>query len=245
MVTSYASPTHWFATAACCAAFLFAPTAAQAAVVVTASTNYNPVLFVDGGINSTFMTIAGLTGPISGVTTTINLTKSDDPISSTGDPLGTGDSYNDEIGLTLKSPFGTLVNLIVPDTLGGQEPGARVTWTFDDAALGGISGDLLLNGTYLPASPLSAFNGEAGNGSWELIYIDDAEGDPLTINSWSLSVTGAGNAIPEPGTWAAAALLAGGAAFMRWRKRHCPGGDDLESSKGQERALLTGARLVR
>ena len=25
--------------------------------------------------------------------------------------------------------------------------------------------------------------------------------------------------IPEPGTWAAAALLAGGAAFMRWRKR--------------------------
>jgi hypothetical protein len=26
-------------------------------------------------------------------------------------------------------------------------------------------------------------------------------------------------AIPEPGTWAAAALLVGGAAFMRWRKR--------------------------
>ena len=27
------------------------------------------------------------------------------------------------------------------------------------------------------------------------------------------------NAVPEPGTWAAAALLAGAAAFMRWRKR--------------------------
>ncbi len=27
------------------------------------------------------------------------------------------------------------------------------------------------------------------------------------------------SAIPEPGTWAAAALLAGGAAFARWRKR--------------------------
>jgi hypothetical protein len=26
-------------------------------------------------------------------------------------------------------------------------------------------------------------------------------------------------AVPEPGTWAAAALLAGGAGFMRWRKR--------------------------
>jgi len=30
---------------------------------------------------------------------------------------------------------------------------------------------------------------------------------------------GAGAAVPEPGTWAAAALLAGGAAFARWRKR--------------------------
>jgi hypothetical protein len=29
----------------------------------------------------------------------------------------------------------------------------------------------------------------------------------------------ASQAIPEPGTWAAAALLAGGAAFARWRKR--------------------------
>ena len=31
--------------------------------------------------------------------------------------------------------------------------------------------------------------------------------------------TGGPAAVPEPGTWAAAALLAGGAAFARWRKR--------------------------
>jgi hypothetical protein len=35
-----------------------------------------------------------------------------------------------------------------------------------------------------------------------------------------LAGAGAGPAaVPEPGTWAAAALLAGGAAFARWRKR--------------------------
>lgn len=35
-----------------------------------------------------------------------------------------------------------------------------------------------------------------------------------------LAGQGAGPAaVPEPGTWAAAALLAGGAAFLRWRKR--------------------------
>jgi hypothetical protein len=36
----------------------------------------------------------------------------------------------------------------------------------------------------------------------------------------NLMFTAAGGApIPEPGTWAAAALLVGGAAFMRWRRR--------------------------
>ncbi|MEY4300034.1 MAG: hypothetical protein RIR25_1270, partial [Verrucomicrobiota bacterium] len=36
----------------------------------------------------------------------------------------------------------------------------------------------------------------------------------------------AGPAVPEPGTWAAAALLAGGAAFARWRRRRSAS-DDL------------------
>jgi hypothetical protein len=41
------------------------------------------------------------------------------------------------------------------------------------------------------------------------------EVDNLTISSeYQLSA-----AVPEPGTWAAAALLVGGAAFARWRKR--------------------------
>ena len=37
----------------------------------------------------------------------------------------------------------------------------------------------------------------------------------LSIQSGSYGPT----PIPEPGTWAAAAMLAGGAAFLRWRKR--------------------------
>jgi len=47
-------------------------------------------------------------------------------------------------------------------------------------------------------------------------------------NDLNLVFTAAGGAaVPEPGTWAAAALLVGGAAFMRWRKRR-QGDDDLE-----------------
>ena len=40
-----------------------------------------------------------------------------------------------------------------------------------------------------------------------------------TPNVAILAGAGPSAAVPEPGTWAAAALLASGAAFMRWRKR--------------------------
>jgi hypothetical protein len=40
-----------------------------------------------------------------------------------------------------------------------------------------------------------------------------------TPNVAILAGVGPSAAVPEPGTWAAAALLVGGAAFMRWRKR--------------------------
>ncbi len=40
-----------------------------------------------------------------------------------------------------------------------------------------------------------------------------------TPNVAILAGAGGPAAVPEPGTWAAAALLAGGAGFMRWRKR--------------------------
>lgn len=38
-------------------------------------------------------------------------------------------------------------------------------------------------------------------------------------SEFNKAITAGGEAIPEPGTWAAAALLAGGAAYARWRRR--------------------------
>jgi len=126
---------------------------------------------------------------VSGVTTTINLTKCDDPInSSTGACEGTSKSYNDEIQLLLQSPTGTIVKLVPSGALDGQSPGNTVTWTFADSASSVVSGDSLVSGTYLPSSPLSAFIGESGNGTWNLLFEDDSLGDPLSINSWSLTV---------------------------------------------------------
>ena len=44
--------------------------------------------------------------------------------------------------------------------------------------------------------------------------------NPSTTPINSIGAITGGAVVPEPGTWAAAALLAGGAAFMRWRKRN-------------------------
>jgi hypothetical protein len=61
-----------------------------------------------------------------------------------------------------------------------------------------VSGNLLVSGTYLPSSPLSAFIGESGNGTWKLLFEDNSGSDPLSINSWSLTVN-APLPVPVPG----------------------------------------------
>jgi hypothetical protein len=149
---------------------LLAPQAASAA---TQSATFNPVLIVDDASSSTGFTFSGFIGPVSGVTTTINLTKCDDPInSSTGACEGPGYSFNSEIQLQLQSPAGTIVELVPFFALNGQTPGDTVTWTFADSASSVVSGDSLVSGTYLPSSPLSAFIGESGNGTWNLLFAD-------------------------------------------------------------------------
>lgn len=50
-------------------------------------------------------------------------------------------------------------------------------------------------------------------------YRSGVEFDQITSSTGPIYDAQTSAAIPEPGTWAAAALLAGGAAFMRWRKR--------------------------
>jgi hypothetical protein len=184
------------AAAACLGLPLLAPQAASAA---TQSATFSPVLIVDADSGSTGFTFSGFTGPVSGVTTTINLTKCDDPInSSTGACEGTRTSFNNEIQLLLQSPTGTIVELVPFGALRGQRPGDTVTWTFADSASSVVSGNLLVSGTFLPSSPLSAFIGESGNGTWNLLFEDGAGGDPLSINSWSLTVN-APLPLPVPG----------------------------------------------
>ena len=80
------------------------------------------------------------------------------------------------------------------------------------------------------SSVISTGLNEPDAGFLVLINESFGPGTPLTFD-YTLSglapssssgftvATPVSSAVPEPGTWAAAALLAGGAAFIRWRKR--------------------------
>ena len=124
--------------------------------------------------------------------------------------------------LTVGSEFN--INLwslsaIAPDANGNAlnfNPNQSYTWTILTAA-GGISG---FTGSSQFDINIGAFNGTGGfanalnGGSFSIAQSLDGK-------DLNLVFTAAGGApVPEPGTWAAAALLAGGAAFMRWRKRN-------------------------
>jgi fibronectin-binding autotransporter adhesin len=104
-----------------------------------------------------------------------------------------------------------------PDVIGavtGFVNTQNYTWKIATAA-GGITG---FNSSHFNLNT-GANNGTGGfanalnGGSFSLAQSLDG-------NDLNLVFTAAGGAaVPEPGTWAAAALLAGAAAFMRWRKR--------------------------
>ncbi|MFM8458801.1 MAG: PEP-CTERM sorting domain-containing protein, partial [Chthoniobacterales bacterium] len=59
----------------------------------------------------------------------------------------------------------------------------------------------------------SLFVGATGTFAIEQRAIDGGQGLFVTY------AAGGGQPVPEPGTWAAAALLAGAAGYVRWRRR--------------------------
>jgi T5SS/PEP-CTERM-associated repeat protein/autotransporter-associated beta strand protein len=113
------------------------------------------------------------------------------------------------------------LSVIAPD-LGGPalnfDNAQSYTWTILSAVAGitGFSNDYFninvgaINGT-------EGFLNSLGGGSFSLVTYDAQNGSPIDLNL--VFTPGGDPGVPEPGTWAAAALLAGGAAFARWRRR--------------------------
>jgi autotransporter-associated beta strand protein len=101
----------------------------------------------------------------------------------------------------------------VSGLLADFDPNQNYTWTILTAQ-GGITG---YTGSGQFAINTAAINGTDG-------FANALDGGTFSVvqngNDLNLVFTAAGGEpIPEPGTWAAAALLVGGAAYMRWRRR--------------------------
>lgn len=106
--------------------------------------------------------------------------------------------------------------------------------TLSDGAAGGdihgvdtSDGSGVLTGTYQPdgrtnptdtarPSLLSVFNGSTGNGDWRLAVGDLSPSGQMKLVSWSLTLTGETNPVPEPTSLALLGL--GGLGLMAGRK---------------------------
>jgi subtilisin-like proprotein convertase family protein len=91
-------------------------------------------------------------------------------------------TWDADLAIDLISPAGTTVRLF--NHHGGS--GDNLTNTvFNDSAATAISaGAAPFTGSFRPFQPLSAFNGQATNGTWKLRVVDNASFDTGALNSW-------------------------------------------------------------
>jgi subtilisin-like proprotein convertase family protein len=96
-------------------------------------------------------------------------------------------TFAGDLTIDLISPAGTTVRLF--NRNGGS--GDNLTGTvFDDAATTAISdGAAPFTGTFRPAQPLSAFDGEQLHGTWKLKVVDNAGDDTGTLSAWSTRIS--------------------------------------------------------
>lgn len=120
----------------------------------------------------------------------------------------------------LTSPASTASTIIPPATV--------ETFTLQSGA--GINESSFFSNQFVNASYYSVIGGGTFTNTISRPVFVALSGEPGTFNSDTALLLANGTveltyeytpteAVPEPGTWAAAALLVGGAAFMRWRKR--------------------------
>jgi hypothetical protein len=166
-------------------------------------------------------------GIIEDVNITIDFSKLSNPNALVPQPW-----YN-EIGFALKSPNGTLVDLIPVETffdpfdvpfIFDNTPGFTGVINLDDEAI-----DLLNDGpntdrrpfagTFKPINALSAFIGENAQGTWELWIEDSAGANPLLFSSFTLSIQTGAAVVPEPGSFALGGMSLLALAGYAWRRR--------------------------
>ena len=125
----------------------------------------------DRGVTNSYQTVSKIDGRITDLNLTIDLEHPD----------------MSDLRVILKSPTGTRVQLF---GFGTNDNGTIDSVTFDDEATRPVlQSSGTLTGAYRSQIALADFDGEEANGRWRLILVDGDAGQPLRLNSWTLSVT--------------------------------------------------------
>lgn len=135
------------------------------------------------------LTVAGFVGTIADVNLRINGSSCSSTIGST--TVGIDHTFVNDLKIRLRSPLGTLVEVIV-NTDGS---GNNFCQTVLDDQSGGpsiqtvVSANAPFTGTFTPANPLTAFNGQDPNGTWQLEAQDYFAADTGNIRAFSIILT--------------------------------------------------------
>lgn len=140
--------------------------------------------------------VSGFTRPVSKVTLSIDGTICTAGIGAT--TVGIDHTFVSDLVITLRAPDGTEV------VLANQADGSGNNLcqvVFDDAETASLqtapSASAPFTGSYGPYSPLAAFAGKAGNGTWTLQVQDFFSGDTGSIRAWTINITEAAP-VPAP-----------------------------------------------
>ena len=125
------------------------------------------------------------------VTSVINIA-ADETITDMDVDLDISHTWVGDLIITLESPAGTVVDLFTGPTLDCGE--VDILATLDDAAATLMDDECnpgqvpTIDGTFMPTSPLAAFNGESTMGNWTLTVTDNFPGlDSGTLNEWGMT----------------------------------------------------------
>jgi cysteine-rich repeat protein len=147
---------------------------------VTVSSMEPPFAIPDNSSVVSLLTVDGLPGVVVDVDVSIDIVH----------------TQSDQLDLFLVSPSGRTVTLTTDN--GGGNDDVFAGATFDDQAAGTPSAPNVRNFTYTdrvavgavqPEEAMGAFVGEAADGPWALVAIDDSGGTTGTLRGWSLTVS--------------------------------------------------------
>ena len=140
-------------------------------VVSNPSTGTISVAIPDVTTVTSSLAVSGVTGQISDVDVTLNITH----------------TWDSDLAAYLISPLGSRVELFAG--VGSDGDNFTNTVLDDEAGTAIAAGTAPFTGNYRPVGSLAAFDGQLPNGTWQLEITDAWGGDTGILTNWSLTLT--------------------------------------------------------